>query len=109
MNRTDIFSSADALARLRQSVHAKAGNFYSMYSSVVGGIITDPALMVLPLDDHMVHRGHAVFDTATLAHGMLYQLDQHLERLLRSAAMARIPVPFAPEKLRQIILDTAAV
>jgi len=44
MNRTDIFSSADALARLRQSVHAKAGNFYSMYSSVLGGIVTDPAL-----------------------------------------------------------------
>jgi 4-amino-4-deoxychorismate lyase len=79
-----------------------------MYSSVLGGIVTDPALMVLPLDDHMAHRGHAVFDTAILAHGMLYQLDQHLERLLRSAEMARIPLPFAPAKLRQIIIDTAA-
>jgi 4-amino-4-deoxychorismate lyase len=79
-----------------------------MYSSVLGGIITDPALMVLPLDDHMVHRGHAVFDTAILTNGMLYQLDQHLERLLRSAEMAHIPLPFPPEQLRQIILDTAA-
>jgi len=108
MNRTDIFSSADALARLRQSVHAKAGNFYSMYSSVLGGIVTDPALMVLPLDDHMVHRGHSVFDTATLTHGMLYQLDPHLDRFLRSAELARIPLPFPREGLRQIILDTAA-
>jgi len=108
MNRTAIFSSADALARLRQSVHAKAGNFYSMYSSVLGGIVTDPALMVLPLDDHMVHRGHSVFDTATLTHGMLYQLDPHLDRLLRSAELARIPLPFAREQLRQVILDTAA-
>ena len=108
MNRTAIFSSADALARLRQSVHAKAGNFYSMYSSVLGGIVTDPALMVLPLDDHMVHRGHSVFDTSTLTHGMLYQLDPHLDRLLRSAELARIPLPFAREQLRQVILDTAA-
>jgi 4-amino-4-deoxychorismate lyase len=108
MIRTDIFSSADALARLRQSVHAKAGNFYSMYSSVLGGIVTDPALMVLPLDDHMVHRGHSVFDTATLTHGMLYQLDPHLDRFLRSAELARIPLPFPRERLRQIILDTAA-
>jgi len=108
MNRTDIFSSADALARLRQSVHAKAGNFYSMYSSVLGGIVTDPALMVLPLDDHMVHRGHSVFDTATLTHGMLYQFDPHLDRFLRSAELARIPLPFPRENLRQIILDTAA-
>jgi 4-amino-4-deoxychorismate lyase len=96
------------MARLSQAVHPKAANFYSMYSSVLGGIVTDPAFMVLPLDDHMVHRGHAVFDTATLAHGMLYQLDPHLDRLLRSAELARIALPFAREELRQIILDTAA-
>jgi 4-amino-4-deoxychorismate lyase len=79
-----------------------------MYSGILGGIVTDPALMVVPLDDHMVHRGHAVFDTAILADGMLYQLDQHLERLVRSAEMARIPLPFPPQRLRQIIIDTAA-
>lgn len=78
-----------------------------MYSSVLGGIVTDPALMVLPLDDHMVHRGHSVFDTATLTGGMLYQLDSHLDRLLRSAQSARIPLPVSREQLRQIILDTA--
>jgi 4-amino-4-deoxychorismate lyase len=64
--------------------------------------------MVLPLDDHMVHRGHAVFDTAAIINGMMYQLDAHLERFLRSAEMARIPLPCAPEQLRQIILETAA-
>ena len=108
MATTPMFSTDNALARLRQSVHAKSGNFYSMYSSVLGGIVTDPALMVLPLDDHMVHRGHSVFDTATLTHGMLYQLDPHLDRFLRSAELARIPLPFPREGLRQIILDTAA-
>ena len=39
---------------------------------------------------------------------MLYQLDAHVERLLRSAEMARIPLPSAPQRLREIILDTAA-
>ena len=108
MATTSLLSTDNALARLRQSVHAKAGNFYAMYSSILGGIVTDQALMVLPLDDHMVHRGHAVFDTATLTHGMLYQLDPHLDRFLRSAELARIPLPFPRERLRQIILDTAA-
>ncbi|MBI2230384.1 MAG: D-amino-acid transaminase [Deltaproteobacteria bacterium] len=108
MATTLILSSDDALSRLRQSIHAKSGNFYAMYSSILGGIVTDPALMVLPLDDHMVHRGHAVFDTATLTHGMLYQLDPHLDRFLRSAELARIPLPFPRERLRQIILETAA-
>src|SRR3990170_4485719 len=108
MAKTLVFTSDQAIAHLRRAVHAKAANFYAMYSSVLGGIVTDPALMVLPLDDHMVHRGHAVFDTATLTGGMIYQLDPHLDRLLRSADLARIPLPFAREQLRQVILDTAA-
>jgi 4-amino-4-deoxychorismate lyase len=106
--RTPILSADESLRRLRHAVHAKADSFYAMYSSVLSGIVTDPATMVLPLDDHMVHRGHAVFDTATLARGMLYQLDPHLDRLLRSAESARIALPFPREQLRQIILDTAA-
>src|SRR5690349_25155383 len=102
---TPAFTSEKALSRLRESVHSKAQNFYAMYSSVLGGIVTDPALMVIPLDDHMVHRGHAVFDTAMLTHGMLYQLDPHLDRLLRSAESARIPLPFERGELREIVLD----
>src|SRR5690349_1478384 len=105
---TPVFTSEKALARLRDSVHVKAQNFFAMYSSVLGGIVTDPALMLLPIDDHMVHRGHAVFDTATLTRGMLYQLDPHLDRLLRSAESARIPLPFPRDDLRKIIIDTAA-
>lgn len=108
MARTRVFTSDEAFAGLRRTVHSKAANFYAMYSSVLGGIVTDPALMVLPLDDHMVHRGHAVFDTATLTHGMLYQLDPHLDRLIKSAEGARIPLPFPRQQLRQIILETAA-
>ncbi|TMA06833.1 MAG: hypothetical protein E6J89_17380 [Deltaproteobacteria bacterium] len=106
--RTPSLGTDEAIARLRQATHARSVNFYAMYSSVLGGIITDPTLMVLPFDDHMVHRGHAVFDTAILANGMLYQLDRHLDRFLRSAEMARISLPFARPRLRQIIIDTAA-
>ena len=108
MASTPTFSSEQAIKRLRETVHVKATNFYAMYSSILGGIVNDPALMVLPLDDHMVHRGHGVFDTATLTHGMLYQVDPHLDRLIRSAHGARISLPFSRQELRQIILDTAA-
>lgn len=48
---------------------SKLKPFRSMYSSLVGAITTDVAAMVLPLDDHMVHRGHSVFDTAILTNG----------------------------------------
>ncbi len=107
--KTPVLSTTEAIASLRKSVHSKAINYYALYSSLLGGIVTDPALMVLPIDDHMVHRGHGVFDTTTLANGMLYQLDEHLDRLIGSAEIARIPLPFPRNRLRQIILDTAAV
>ena len=108
MAKIPVFTTEQAIDGLRQAIHGKAVNFYAMYSSILGGIVTDPALMVVPLDDHMVHRGHAVFDTATLTHGMLYQLDAHLDRLIKSAEGARIPLPFPRQRLRQIILETAA-
>ena len=108
MGSTLRLTSEEAAVRLRTRLHHKVGDFHAMYSSVLGGIVTDPALMVLPLDDHMVHRGHAVFDTAAIVGGMLYQLEPHLRRLLRSAEMARIPLPCEADQLRQIIIDTAA-
>lgn len=84
----------------------------AMYSSVVGGIILDPAMMVIPMDDHMVHRGHGVFDTAMLLDGCLYELDAHIDRFLRSAAKARIIVDgdqFAnKETLRRILVQMTA-
>lgn len=41
-------------------------HYAAFYSSVLGGIVTDPALMVINMDDRMVHRGTGVFDTAIL-------------------------------------------
>ncbi|TVU23070.1 hypothetical protein EJB05_32805 [Eragrostis curvula] len=85
-----------------------AAPYPAMYSSVVGGIILDPAMMVLPMDDHMVHRGHGVFDTAMILDGCLYELDAHLDRFLRSAANARIASPFPRDTLRGILVQMTA-
>lgn len=79
-----------------------------MYSSIFGGIVTDTAAMVIPIDDHMVHRGHGVFDTAAIVDGYLYELDQHLERFLRSAAMAKINPPFDKQNIRRILIQTVS-
>ena len=47
-----------------------------------GCITTDPAAMILPIDDHMVHRGHGVFDTAHVCDGRCHLLDRHLGQSL---------------------------
>jgi 4-amino-4-deoxychorismate lyase len=52
----------------------------------------------------------AVFDTAVITDGYLYQLDQHLQRFLTNAAKANIGLPrgMSVEQMRRTILETAA-
>eukprot|EP00850_Spirogloea_muscicola_P014124 SM000099S25230 [mRNA] locus=s99:320196:322461:- [translate_table: standard] len=105
-----VLSLPEVMRRLQDGVHAHAASSYrAMYSSVLGGLTTDPAAMVVNLDDHMCHRGHAVFDTATIWNGYLYELDAHLDRILRSAASAKVQPPFPREHLRSILMRLASV
>jgi hypothetical protein len=81
--------------------------YYSFYSSMTGAITTNVSLMGLPIDDHAIVRGHAVFDTCSLARGRLYRLQIHLDRLLSSAKAARLPLPFGSDESisRQKMVD----
>lgn len=115
-----VYESGAAVLQKLQEKYADAGSsspppYPAMYSSVVGGIILDPAMMQLPIDDHMVHRGHGVFDTAMILDGALYELDAHLDRFLRSAAAARIITTTGPPSaccsraaLRSILVQMTA-
>ena len=62
----------DVIARLRALRTKQPVKYVAFYSSQLGGIVTDPALMVIPFDDHMVHRGHGIFDTAGIFHDSLW-------------------------------------
>lgn len=107
--KVPILSSSEVISRLQKKFGSHNEQPYpAMYSSIFGGVTTDPALMVIPIDDHMVHRGHAVFDTALMIDGHLYELDAHLDRFLRSASKAKIVSPFDRSHLRTILVQTAA-
>ena len=80
--------------------------FYAMYSSLVGGIVTDPALMTIPMDDHLVHRGDGIFESFKCVNGNVYNLDAHLDRLERSCEKVSLTVPATREKLREIVIET---
>jgi 4-amino-4-deoxychorismate lyase len=94
-----------ALGTLRARQPVK---FAAFYSSQLGGIVTDPALMVIPFDDHMVHRGHGIFDTAGLVGGRIYDLEAHLDRFQRSAEHSRLVMPVNRAELRDIIVSTVS-
>ncbi len=100
--------SEDVLEALRGLRAKQPVKYWAFYSSQLGGIVTDPALMVLPFDDHMVHRGHGIFDTAGLVDGKIYDLEAHLDRFLASADRSKLRLPGTRAEMREIIVRTAA-
>jgi len=103
-----VLSDADLLAQLRALRAKQPVKYTAFYSSHVGGIVTDPALMVIPFDDHMVHRGHGIFDTAGIVNGKIYDLDAHLDRFLKSAERSKLKLPGTRAEMRDIIIKTTA-
>jgi len=64
--------------------------------------------MVIPFDDHMVHRGHGIFDTAGIVQGRIYDLEAHLDRFLGSAERSKLALAGSRDEMRKIIVSTAA-
>jgi 4-amino-4-deoxychorismate lyase len=103
-----VLQAEEVIEHLRALRTRQPVRYWAFYSSQLGGIVTDPALMVLPFDDHIVHRGHGVFDTAAIVDGKIYDLEAHLDRFLRSAGLSKLPLPCRREEMREIIARTAA-
>ena len=104
-----ILGEADVLAALRDLRARQPVKFAAFYSSQLGGVVTDPALMVIPFDDHMVHRGHGIFDTAGIVNGRIYDLEAHLDRFLGSAERSRLALAGSRHEMREIIIRTTAI
>lgn len=104
-----ILTAEDVIQAMRNLRMHQRVNFWAFYSSQLGGIVTDPALMVIAFDDHMVHRGHGIFDTASLVDSKIYDLDAHFDRFIKSAERARLTLPETPQRLKEIIVETTEV
>ena len=104
MKKIDLSNYTEALVQSRQPYQA---NYFAMYSSLLDGLLTEPVLMQLPVDDHLVHRGDGVFETCKCVAGGIYLLEAHLARLEHSAAAIGVRWPGGPENIRQLTLETA--
>jgi branched-subunit amino acid aminotransferase/4-amino-4-deoxychorismate lyase len=103
-----VWSEEDYFNWVRRETPLKE-KYFAMYSTVWDAIVTNPNLMTIPFDDHMVHRGDGVFDNSLVVNGKVYLLDEHLDRIIRSATAIGIKIPLDKESMRQIILETIAV
>ncbi len=98
----EIIGRDEWLAR----VPAHDKRLYAMYSSVTDCIVTDQSLMMLPVDDHMVHRGDGIFESFKCVGGCIYNIEAHLERLERSCGRFGFALPVPLDEMADIVVQT---
>ena len=73
-----VLDAAGWTARLMELPREGAANVTAFYEHRMGAICKDARLLLVPLDDHMVHRGDAIFESLTFLEGRIVQLDAQL-------------------------------
>jgi 4-amino-4-deoxychorismate lyase len=101
LSQSDVFASLTKLNSKRE--------YIAMYSSLFGGVVTDPALMLVPLDDHIVHRGDGVFEAIRTTASGMYLVYPHLERLYRSAKLIDLKVSVQINELHALCKELVEI
>lgn len=81
-------------------------NYYAMFASGWNGIVTEPLLMSVPVDDHLVHRGDGVFETLKCVSGRIYLCREHIVRLFASAEKIGLTPAWSHEEIVEITRQT---
>lgn len=106
MERIPTLNSNEWMERLQAVRSDLSDMLYAMYSGLTGGITTDPALMTVPVDDHLPQRGDGVFESLKCRDGQLYNVRAHLARLATSCRGIGLEPNWTEEKLKTIIAET---
>ncbi len=103
-----VMESEDYLKKMLSVRRPGVDDVLAFYEHRVGAVCRDPKMMLIPLDDHIVHRGDGIFETMKYAGRKLYQLDAHLSRMKRGAEAIGLMPPCTWDRLREIILEVCA-
>ena len=101
-------NSEEWIGRLRGQPRPGEDKVLVFYDHRLRALCRDPRLMLLPLDDHMVHRGDGVFESLHVTQGRILELDAHIERLRRSCGVLGLELPCGWDELRDIVIGTAS-
>ena len=86
-----MLSPSEMPAALAGAPRPGAEGYFAFYSSLWDGIVTDPAWMVVPADDHVVHRGDGVFETVKCLDGGVYAIRDEGNQWERRLSVRFIP------------------
>lgn len=95
--------AVEVLTTLREPYHS---GYFAFYSNTLGGIVTDPGLMMIPADDHLAHRGDGIFETLKCVDGGIYLWQEHVMRLMRSARSIGLIIPWTESVLADLTSQT---
>lgn len=101
----EIADAQTYLERLLAAPRPGGEGVLAFYDHRIGVIGKDPRLMLMPLDDHLVHRGDGVFETLKYIGRKLYQVQPHFDRMARSAAAIHLDPPCSWDEVAQLTLD----
>ena len=96
-----VFTNLDDILKVAPAYKAQ-NDYHAMYSSIFSGITTNPQLMMIPVDDHLVHRGDGVFEAFKMIEGKVYLLDAHLDRLAVSANTISLGLRHTKDEIKEI-------
>ncbi len=100
----------DGYVLLRKEQKLKGlDNVKAFYNYSLDIFCKDPHALLIPLDDHIVHRGDGVFESMTCRKRKIIQLDKHLSRLQNSLDALSMVLPISLEELRTKIIQTASL
>lgn len=104
-----VLAADEFLKRILNQEVGTRSSYKACYLSAVEGIVTDPRLMLIGLDDHMVHRGDGIFEALKVVNRKPYLLKEHLERLQRSAEFLSMNLLWSINELSDIVKETLEV
>lgn len=105
----EILDASSWLQKLLSRQDPARTAYRAMYSTWWNGLVTDPALMMVPVDDHQVHRGDAVFEAIKFNEKKIYLMTEHLDRLDRSAFAIGLSSPIPRAKFESLLQDVVRV
>ncbi|MDO9082668.1 MAG: aminotransferase class IV [Humidesulfovibrio sp.] len=102
-----VANSIEYLEAMLEAIRPGTEEVLAFYDHRIGVIGTDPKLMLMPWDDHLVHRGDGVFETIKYVGRKLFQLDAHLRRMKLSCQAIHLEPPCSWSELREAIIEVA--
>ena len=61
--------------------------------------------MTVPMSDRVCWFGDGVYDATATRNGVIYCLDDHIDRFFNSAAMVEIEIPYTKQELKELLCD----